>query len=255
MRDPATPADDGDFFVGYLKMGRSTRRFLLTAGAVLALAVVVGSFALSRSQPAPGGDLKPYQTGEEVRGFYVARPYPQLRTIGEDGLIHTILLVSQSKHRYDGGSDGEGGDHPVRVLGNLIERTGSKMMEVVSLDVPPDLKIDPRLTEVRDQPLGPVRLIGEIVDSKCYLGRMRPGSGRAHRACAQLCISGGIPPILVTRDLSGVETHYILCGADETPVNDAVIPFVAEPVQVLGDVIRRGDIQLLLIDPSQIRRL
>lgn len=252
MTDDSTERDQGDFFVGYLPMGPGTRRFLLGAGAILALAVAIGSFALSRSQPAPPeGDLQPYRTGSEVIGYYVARPYPHLRTIDESGEIKTILLVSQSKHRYDGDLE----DRAVVVTGNVIERTGSRMMEVVSLDSPADLEIDPRLAAVIAEARGPVSLTGEIVDSKCYFGRMRPGSGRAHRACAQLCISGGIPPVLVTRDPDGGEVHYILCGASETMVNEAVIPFVAEPVELTGDLTQRGDMRLLSIDPSQIRRL
>ena len=38
-------------------------------------------------------------------------------------------------------------------------------------------------------------LIGEIVDSKRYLGVMNPGNGKVHRDCAVRCLSGGIPPI------------------------------------------------------------
>jgi hypothetical protein len=34
---------------------------------------------------------------------------------------------------------------------------------------------------------GPVELTGEIVDSKCFLGVMVPGSGKTHKECASLC--------------------------------------------------------------------
>jgi hypothetical protein len=47
--------------------------------------------------------------------------------------------------------------------------------------------------------LGTQTLIGEIVDSKCYLGVMNPGALIPHRACAIRCISGGIPPVLLVR--------------------------------------------------------
>ena len=47
--------------------------------------------------------------------------------------------------------------------------------------------------------LGVATLRGEIVDSKCYLGAMKPGDQKTHKACATLCIRGGIPPVLVER--------------------------------------------------------
>ena len=57
--------------------------------------------------------------------------------------------------------------------------------------------------------LGEVTIIGEIVDSKCYLGVMNPGRTKVHRDCATRCISGGIPPMLVTADAT-----YLLVGTD-----------------------------------------
>ena len=38
-----------------------------------------------------------------------------------------------------------------------------------------------------------VTLKGEIIDPKCYLGAMKPGGGKTHKACAMRCIAGGIP--------------------------------------------------------------
>jgi len=42
--------------------------------------------------------------------------------------------------------------------------------------------------------LGTQTLVGEIVDSKCFLGVMNPGQLTTHRACAIRCISGGVRP-------------------------------------------------------------
>ena len=111
-----------------------------------------------------------------------------------------------------------------------------------------------RLTSVPSEDLGTVTLRGEIVDSKCYAGRMRPGVGHGHRACAQLCILGGIPPVLVTVGADGHETHYVLASTQGERVNEAVAPFAAEPVEVRGRLERRGDLQVLHIDPTEIRR-
>jgi hypothetical protein len=83
---------------------------------------------------------------------------------------------------------------------------------------------------------------------------MRPGVGHGHRACAQLCILGGIPPVLVTIGADGRETHYLLASTAGAKVNVAVAPFAAEPVEVRGRLVRRGDLNVLHVDPAEIRR-
>jgi hypothetical protein len=55
---------------------------------------------------------------------------------------------------------------------------------------------------------------GEIVDSKCFLGAMKPGAGRGHKACATLCIDGGIPPVLVEFPAVRAPVYWLLTDAD-----------------------------------------
>ena len=64
------------------------------------------------------------------------------------------------------------------------------------------------MTEIPSRAIGEVTLVGEVVDPKCWLGDMKPGDGKAHAACARLCMEGGIPPMLRVRtdsSLSPVE--------------------------------------------------
>src|SRR6266513_1903853 len=84
--------------------------------------------------------------------------------------------------------------------------------------------------------LGQQTLVGEIVDSKCYLGVMNPGQLTTHRACAIRCISGGIPPVLLVRQKDGPAIYLLLVSADGKPVNRQVLNMVAEPVEITGDV-------------------
>ncbi len=65
--------------------------------------------------------------------------------------------------------------------------------------------------------LGPVELVGELVDSKCYLGVMRPATGKVHRACAVRCLKGGVPPGLLVRETGGRDTMLVLSGAAIDP--------------------------------------
>jgi hypothetical protein len=97
-------------------------------------------------------------------------------------------------------------------------------------------------------------LHGEIVDSKCYLGAMKPGGGKTHKACAMRCIAGGIPPMLVTRDGVGHETFYLLIAPDSGVANEAVYPFVGDRVEVTGSVEQFDDVVVLRASPDLIHR-
>jgi hypothetical protein len=102
-------------------------------------------------------------------------------------------------------------------------------------------------------PLGQVRVRGEIIDSKCYLGAMKPGGGKTHKACAALCLSGGIPPMFVTRT-GGHEQFYLLTAEDGGPIEREVIDFVGEPVEIAGRLEQQGDLQVLKVAARNVQR-
>lgn len=89
------------------------------------------------------------------------------------------------------------------------------------------------------------RYVGEIVDTKCYLGAMKPGRGKPHRACASLCIRGGVPAALLVRTRSGERALIHLMNALGQPVGREVLEFVGEAVEVTG-LLRRADDRLEL---------
>ena len=101
--------------------------------------------------------------------------------------------------------------------------------------------------------IGPVTLRGEIVDSKCYLGVMNPGNGKVHRDCAARCISGGAPPAFVARDAEGASRVLLLVGSDGRQLNREVLSFVAEPIEVSGELLRSGANFILKAEPSRFR--
>jgi len=102
--------------------------------------------------------------------------------------------------------------------------------------------------------LGRQTLVGEIVDSKCYLGVMNPGRLAPHRGCAVRCISGGIPPILLVRQEVGPPLYFLLVSNDGRPVNKQVLDMVAEPVQITGEVVQQGELAIFRADPSTYKR-
>src|SRR6185503_8254111 len=86
----------------------------------------------------------------------------------------------------------------------------------------------------------PVAIRGEVVDSKCFLGVMVPGSGKTHKDCASLCVRGGIPPAVYVKDRSGTSAFMLLTRVSGEPVNEAAIAVAAEAIDMAGTVERRG---------------
>jgi len=134
----------------------------------------------------------------------------------------------------------------VTIRGTTLERTGIRMIEVAS--IVPVVAVPP-LPMSSPPPLsgGLVALTGEVVDSKCFLGAMKPGTGSTHRACAALCLAGGIPAGLVTGETP--PNFFVLTG--NLPDNGAAL--VGETVTFSGEVVAFGTIRILIIDADDAR--
>jgi hypothetical protein len=98
------------------------------------------------------------------------------------------------------------------------------------------------------QDLGRWRLVGEICDGKCSAGAMKPGTGLAHKACANLCILVGLPPVLVMELPVEGATVVLLAAEDGGPMPDALYDLVAVPVSMDGTLERRDDLLIFRID-------
>lgn len=103
--------------------------------------------------------------------------------------------------------------------------------------------------------LGRVTLRGEIVDTKCYLGVMNPGERKVHRDCAVRCISGGLPPAFLARDPAGDAPVRLLVGDHGRALSKEVLPFIAEPLEISGVLVRTGSTLTLKADPARFRRI
>jgi hypothetical protein len=102
---------------------------------------------------------------------------------------------------------------------------------------------------------GRARLAGQIMDSKCFFGVMRPGRGKTHKACAALCIRGGIPPSFWVRDGAGSESVLLMTDAAGGPLGEAILPLVADPVEAEGEIVRVGDLLQFRADAADYRRV
>jgi len=236
-----------DFYVGYVPRAPAVlgKRIKWIAIGLVIAGVAVGA-ALIIDQ-APFADSKfEYGIYHDYTGVIEEWPYPILRTDNTG-----FLLVGTGKHGVSEAVRALQGKR-VRLKASLIERGQDRMLEVVpdSLhETGADLPADARQTD-----LGPVRLRGEIVDSKCYLGVMNPGNGKVHRDCAVRCISGGAPPAFIARDASGETRVLLLTGSDGRELHREVLPFIAEPLLISGELVRSGSHLILKAEPSRFRR-
>jgi len=102
---------------------------------------------------------------------------------------------------------------------------------------------------------GQLSLVGEIVDSKCFTGAMNPGRYKQHRACAAICLAGGIPPIFVVSAPRGSTTTFLLVGPGGEMLNEELLPHIARTVRIDGQVRRYRNPWVMRIDPDTIKPL
>jgi len=242
-----------DFYVGYLpKAPTALARFVRRVIVVLGLLVVTAALVLVVGQKPFANSAFEFGKVRTFEGVLVTRPFPTLIVAragqpGQQDKYSRYLLVAPGKHGADELVAGFEGKR-VQVQGQLIYREGGTMVEITpgSITVVDTAPADQETT--RD--MGAVSVTGEIVDSKCYLGVMNPGQGKVHRDCAARCLSGGIPPILVSTD--GHE-QFLLVGLDERTLGrDALREFVAEPITIRGELLQQGESRLLRIDARKL---
>jgi hypothetical protein len=208
------------------------------------MALVVGfgalAFALGVTADDPGGGEF---TGEkDITGVLIADPYPMIVT---DKDQHTIMLSGGGKRGVQQEARALDGKH-VRATGYGVKRGDRDLLLVGSLALAPgDVEVP-----VRER-LGTWRLTGEICDGKCSLGVMRPGTRPAHKACANVCLIGGVPPVFITTTpLFG--TRYLLIGdPDDHALPDAVRDYVAITSRMDGTLERIGDAMVFRTDVTR----
>jgi hypothetical protein len=241
-------SDKDEFYIGYASSPpQRTARTLFRAVIGLNAVVIAVALVLVLAQHPFALSTFEFQRYREFAGVVELKPYPTL-VIEHPGAkeYSQYLLVAPGKH---------GADTEVRVFagktvalrGSLIYRDGHTMVELV----PGSLKAQRGIAaEFPVTNLGDVTVTGEIVDSKCYLGVMNPGRTKVHRDCAARCISGGIPPALVTAD-----GFYLLVGGDGRPLNREVFGWVGETIDVSGNLQRSGETLILRTEPAGFRRI
>ena len=248
------PAED-PFYVGYHPvpppiLGRAARNRTL---ALLCLTLLSAIGLAVFQEPAAPGTFE-YGTVRVFRGQLREFPYPSLLVPagGDDAGAARYtrhLLVAQGKHGAAGLARGMDGAW-VEVRGTRIARPEREMLELGAdaiTETPPAPNVRMGIQIEPPYSLGVQRLTGEIVDSKCWLGVMKPNRGTVHRGCATRCLSGGIPPILMVSDSTGSTRHLLLTDAAGQPAPAWFRGLVGEAVTLSGEVIQDGDIAVMRV--------
>lgn len=248
---------DKPFFVGYLATPGSLRLFLAgVCVAVLALFAGLG-FALGAAQDDPGEGAFRFDYGRQtVTGVVELTPYPLLHvTIGNDQIPagHTLMLAANGKNNVESRAVPLAGQL-AQASGVLLERGALDMMQLRG-GAQGLQAAEGAAPAVTVEPLGRWRLAGEICDGKCLAGAMRPGRGLAHKACANLCLLGKIPPVFVSSQPVAGSDFLLIVGPDGTHLPAAAYDYVAQYVSLEGDVARHGDLLVLTLEPDSIEVL
>jgi hypothetical protein len=207
-----------EFYIGYRKQsppGLARCTLWIVLGLCVLVPALTGLLA-ARQIPAEPGNFE-FGVRRSFTGVLLENPLPILRTVSADGSATNYLLVGSGKQGLPAFARGTHGQR-VRLEGSLIQKGSSVMVEVndpKSFTVlgPAQVSEMPRSREVT----GEVSLVGELVDTKCYFGVMRPATGKVHRACAVRCLSGGIPPGLLLREPDGGAVTILLTGTNNQP--------------------------------------
>jgi hypothetical protein len=254
---------DEPFFIGWSRaVPPSLLRFCAWVALVLACLLGGLGMLLGRSVEDPAARLLSFapsvQTRPEawagdrtLRGIVTTEPYPILHLPAAPDMPfgHAVLLVGDGKH----GAEIEASETPVEVTGGLLRRGDVAMLV---LDGPPRPVAGEHPRPAPDsQPLGRWRVAGEICDGKCYAGAMRPGSGLSHRACADLCLIGDVPAIFVAAEPVAGRQFLVLSSPNGGKPPAILRSLVALPVELEGEVERRGDILIFKVDFDRARLL
>lgn len=252
-----------EFYIGYLEkapagIARFTRKTVLALLAGAAIVAVLLVFGQKAFYPSTFEFLQ-YQT---FTGTFHSHPYPVLQTLHSETATpggmpsySNYYLVNEGKFGAQDLIDLYDGKR-VTLEGALIYRDDQTMIEIKqgTLKLASEASATAGVPESEPVSLGEFKLVGEIVDSKCFLGVMNPGSTKPHRACATRCISGGIPPLFVATDQLGKTTYLLLQDANGQAVNNAVLDMIAETIEIEGEVLQVDDILILKADPMTYRR-
>jgi DMSO/TMAO reductase YedYZ heme-binding membrane subunit/nitrite reductase/ring-hydroxylating ferredoxin subunit len=243
----AAATEKSEFFIGWQsKLAPALGRFVCGAMIPLAALVpaVVGAVVWFQ-HPVDRGRFE-FGIEKQFEGVLYEHPFPRLRLTNADGKQVDHVLVGSGKFGPPAVIAGAHGKR-VRFSGSLIVREPLHMIELNRPDTFTILDRDAASApQPTTSPLGEGRFVGELVDTKCYSGVMRPATGKVHRACAIRCLSGGVPPGLLVRDSKGDGVVFLLAGPGDEPLRYDV-QLAGTLIEVTGALELNGETPVLRV--------
>ena len=211
-----------DFYIGYQKKApTATARLIRGTIILLGLTILCGAALAGLLQhPADDGTFE-FGVTREFRGTLLESPFPHFAFA--ENVEGTSFVAGDRAVLVAFGKFGmpeslrEGLGKSVTLRGSLIYRDTVAMIELATED-PMTIIGDGASENFNTISPKTVTLTGELVDTKCYLGVMRPGEGKVHRACASVCLRGGIPPGLLVRGENGAAVWFLVDPATGEPL-------------------------------------
>ena len=237
------------FFIGWgKKLPKGLSRFLIVVSlfTVGLFAGTAFSFVVSQDDPGDGA----FRGRLNVTGVIRANPYPVVHIPPGDKYPngHSIMLSGGGKRGVQNQAEPLDGQ-VVQIRGALLKRGDLDMIQVGRHIRAVE---DGTPHEIETKSLGRWKLSGEICDGKCYAGAMRPGTGLAHKACANLCLIGGVPAVFVSSGPVDGSTFFMLADAEGTALGERLYDLTAVLLSAEGEVEKRGDLHLFKIDLDSV---
>lgn len=253
---PNSPQSKDDFYVNYLPLPRSLTFFLMRFVSLLIAGVLLFGYFLPYVHDQ-------YNKGAFARSTYVGYlapgPVPHLivprpGNADSEAPDYSYYLVAATNKagppdallQFVGkwvSLQGVTAVHRNHLTLLAVSGKAAKAAEETTAPEGFELNLD-------GQSLGEFTVEGEIVDSKCYTGVMKPGRTKTHRGCAIRCVSGGIPPVLISHNEQGDVIHFVLSDPENKSVNARVLKMVGDPVRITGEVVQFGDTFVLKANPK-----
>ena len=258
--------DKDPFFIGWMKKTPKSytqvvRPFLILLFPLVLLVALLMNFG---RRPAENASAI-YEFGEltTLEGVLVNKPVPMLqinqKRKGKEDFEH-LLLVDAFKFGAANTIDAMETkaitsliNKSIQLKGTLSHFEGKRVLELtegaaayIGLS-----KSTPTAAVVK-RPLGNKKLRGEIVDSKCFFGVMKPGSGKTHKSCAVRCLSGGVPAIFKSAKNRGEQEYYLLLGENGESINQDLLAYTADHIQLKGEIFQMANWKIIHTSPSSI---
>lgn len=246
-------SEEKPFFIGWESkpapvISAFTRKATL---GLLAVSFIVAGLVTAMQQTVSSGRFE-FGNVKDFSGILIKSPAPMLVSDTEIDGEKIFYLVAPLKNGFSAELAEKHHLQQVSLKGTLI---GDDMEAMIEVQEDTIVSKGTAANPLEESGGTLVTIQGEIVDSKCHLGVMNPGRFKPHRACAIQCLSGGIPPILVAQTAEGVLANYLIVGLDGKAINEDILEYAAEPVEVSGTLKTIGDRLVLYIDPETIQRL